>query len=79
MQGCTPCMSTNERLMEPEVSGSCLMPPPSMQSYGTLPCILFKYLLTRKGHFDKSQLLQSVLCVMKLFSDLFCFFQQTKI
>ncbi|KAL0127343.1 hypothetical protein PUN28_005561 [Cardiocondyla obscurior] len=33
-QGCTPCMSTNERLMEPETSGSCLMPPPPMQSYG---------------------------------------------
>ncbi|EFN66491.1 Zinc finger CCHC domain-containing protein 2 [Camponotus floridanus] len=32
-QGCTPCMSTNERLMEPEIPSSCLMPPPPMQSY----------------------------------------------
>ncbi|XP_011331871.1 dual specificity protein kinase splA isoform X2 [Ooceraea biroi] len=33
-QGCTPpCMSTNERLMEPEIPGSCLMPPPPMQPY----------------------------------------------
>lgn len=32
-QGCTPCMSTNERLMEPEIPNSCLMPPPPMQSY----------------------------------------------
>ncbi|XP_011167390.2 zinc finger CCHC domain-containing protein 2 isoform X2 [Solenopsis invicta] len=32
-QGCTPCMNTNERLMEPEIPGSCLMPPPPMQSY----------------------------------------------
>ncbi|XP_018305831.1 flocculation protein FLO11 isoform X2 [Mycetomoellerius zeteki] len=32
-QGCTPCMSTSERLMEPEISGSCLMPPPPIQSY----------------------------------------------
>ncbi|XP_032668373.1 mucin-6 isoform X2 [Odontomachus brunneus] len=32
-QGCAPCMSTNERLMEPEIPGSCLMPPPPMQSY----------------------------------------------
>ncbi|XP_011151945.2 atrophin-1 isoform X1 [Harpegnathos saltator] len=32
-QGCGPCMSTNERLMEPEIPGSCLMPPPPMQSY----------------------------------------------
>lgn len=45
MQGCTPCMSTNERLMEPEIPSSCLMPPPPMQSYGMLCCI-FKYLLT---------------------------------
>lgn len=32
-QSCTPCMSTNERLMEPEIPSSCLMPPPPMQSY----------------------------------------------
>ncbi|XP_011635738.2 zinc finger CCHC domain-containing protein 14 [Pogonomyrmex barbatus] len=31
-QSCTPCMSTNERLMEPEIPSS-LMPPPPMQSY----------------------------------------------
>ncbi|XP_014477311.1 PREDICTED: LOW QUALITY PROTEIN: zinc finger CCHC domain-containing protein 2 [Dinoponera quadriceps] len=32
-QGCGPCMSTNERLMEPEIPSSCLMPPPPMQPY----------------------------------------------
>lgn len=32
-QSCTPCMSTNEKLMEPEIPSSCLMPPPPMQSY----------------------------------------------
>jgi len=43
-------MSTNERLMEPEIPSSCLMPPPPMQSYhGTLHCILSKYLLTGKN------------------------------
>ncbi|XP_071560565.1 uncharacterized protein [Temnothorax nylanderi] len=35
-QGCTPCMNTNERLMEPEIPSSCLMPPPPMQSYGEI-------------------------------------------
>ncbi|XP_076653968.1 uncharacterized protein LOC143359713 isoform X2 [Halictus rubicundus] len=32
-QGCSPCMGTNERLMDNEVQGSCLMAPPPMQTY----------------------------------------------
>nr|XP_033341727.1 zinc finger CCHC domain-containing protein 14 isoform X2 [Megalopta genalis] len=32
-QGCSPCMSTNDRLMDNEVQGSCLMAPPPMQTY----------------------------------------------
>ncbi|XP_076291801.1 uncharacterized protein LOC143214504 isoform X2 [Lasioglossum baleicum] len=32
-QGCSPCMGSNERLMDNEVQGSCMMAPPPMQTY----------------------------------------------
>ncbi|XP_043605603.1 zinc finger CCHC domain-containing protein 2 [Bombus pyrosoma] len=32
-QGCAPCMNTNERLMDTEMQGSCMMAPPPMQTY----------------------------------------------
>lgn len=57
MQGCAPCMNTNERLMEPEIPGTtCLMPPPPpMQSYhGTSSCItLLEYWSTFEGNMNK--------------------------
>lgn len=33
LQGCTPCINTNDRLVDPEMQSSCLMPPPQMQTY----------------------------------------------
>ncbi|KAI4483544.1 PREDICTED: uncharacterized protein LOC106789273 [Polistes canadensis] len=33
VQGCTPCINTNDRLVDPEMQSSCLMPPPQMQTY----------------------------------------------
>ncbi|KAG7208853.1 hypothetical protein KM043_015038 [Ampulex compressa] len=32
-QSCVPCLNTNERLMDPDMSGGCLMAPPPMQNY----------------------------------------------
>ncbi|XP_076232187.1 uncharacterized protein LOC143177835 isoform X2 [Calliopsis andreniformis] len=32
-QGCTPCVNTNERLMDSEMQGGCLMAPPPIQTY----------------------------------------------